>query len=225
MPWVFALLDHHVLPIYAQNKWAFSTPKRKDSATSQYCGEIENAKPLEIFQLKSPPPTLSPSPTLFPHGWNFPGDFGKLIDWTTMCVFSFEFYLVIHDVVDNWAISNEATLISNKLGFEPMFELMRTQFTNAYMALISLPMGVPLYIALYAFRQCYHEAVSASSHFWFTLSQHIMQVFVNFLIWTYNSIVWYSLTHCGRVTHICVVKLTTIGSDDGLSPGRRQAII
>ena len=34
-----------------------------------------------------------------------------------------------------------------------------------------------------------------------------------------------SLTHWGRVTHICVSKLTTIGSDDGLSPGLRQAII
>ena len=28
-----------------------------------------------------------------------------------------------------------------------------------------------------------------------------------------------------RVTHICVNELTTIGSDNGLSPGRRQAII
>ena len=33
------------------------------------------------------------------------------------------------------------------------------------------------------------------------------------------------LTHWGRVTHICVVKLTIIASDNGLSPGRRQAII
>ena len=33
------------------------------------------------------------------------------------------------------------------------------------------------------------------------------------------------LTHWGRVTHICVVKMTIIGSDNGLSPGRRQAII
>ena len=33
------------------------------------------------------------------------------------------------------------------------------------------------------------------------------------------------LIHWGRVTHICVSKLTTIGSDNGLSPGRRQAII
>ena len=33
------------------------------------------------------------------------------------------------------------------------------------------------------------------------------------------------LTHWGRVTHICVSKLTIIGPDNGLSPGRRQAII
>ena len=33
------------------------------------------------------------------------------------------------------------------------------------------------------------------------------------------------LTHWGRVTHICVSKMTIIGSDNGLSPGRRQAII
>ena len=34
-----------------------------------------------------------------------------------------------------------------------------------------------------------------------------------------------SLTHWGRMTHICVGKLTIIGSDNGLSPGRRQVII
>ena len=34
----------------------------------------------------------------------------------------------------------------------------------------------------------------------------------------------YLLTHRGRVTHICVGNTTIIGSDDGLSPGRRQAI-
>ena len=32
------------------------------------------------------------------------------------------------------------------------------------------------------------------------------------------------LTHWDRATHICVSKLTIIGSDNGLSPGRRQAI-
>ena len=33
------------------------------------------------------------------------------------------------------------------------------------------------------------------------------------------------LIHWGRVTHICVGKLTIIGSDNDLSPGRRQAIV
>ena len=40
---------------------------------------------------------------------------------------------------------------------------------------------------------------------------------------TFNSL--FTLIHWGRATHICVGKLTTIGSDNGLSPGRRQAII
>ena len=38
------------------------------------------------------------------------------------------------------------------------------------------------------------------------------------------TLLWY-LTHWGRVTHICVGKLTIIDSDNGLSPERRQAII
>ena len=54
------------------------------------------------------------------------------------------------------------------------------------------------------------------------------------IIWTndglvnwriYTSLGLDDLTHWGRVTHICVSKLTTIGSYNGLSPGRRQAII
>ena len=33
------------------------------------------------------------------------------------------------------------------------------------------------------------------------------------------------LAHWGQVTHICIGKLTIIGSDNGLWPGRRQTII
>ena len=40
-----------------------------------------------------------------------------------------------------------------------------------------------------------------------------------------TAIVARQLTHWGPVTNICVGKLTIIGSDNGLSPGRRQAII
>ena len=32
-------------------------------------------------------------------------------------------------------------------------------------------------------------------------------------------------THWGQMTHICVIKLTTIGYNNGLSPGRHHAII
>ena len=34
-----------------------------------------------------------------------------------------------------------------------------------------------------------------------------------------------TLTHWGPVTHICLDNLTAIGSDNGLSPSQRQAII
>ena len=33
-----------------------------------------------------------------------------------------------------------------------------------------------------------------------------------------------TLTHWGPVTHICIRKLTTNGSDNGLTPGRHQSI-
>ena len=38
------------------------------------------------------------------------------------------------------------------------------------------------------------------------------------------SVLWV-ITHWGRVMHICISKLTIIGSDNGLSPERHQAII
>ena len=53
------------------------------------------------------------------------------------------------------------------------------------------------------------------------LSSHLQ-----YALWTIHKLCCYCLlTHWGRVTHICVTKLTIIGSDNGLSPGRRQAII
>ena len=40
-----------------------------------------------------------------------------------------------------------------------------------------------------------------------------------------NITIMKALTHWGRVTHLCVSNLKIIGPDNGLSPGRRQAII
>ena len=34
----------------------------------------------------------------------------------------------------------------------------------------------------------------------------------------------FSITHWGPVTHICVIKLAIISSDNDLSPGQRQVI-
>ena len=55
-----------------------------------------------------------------------------------------------------------------------------------------------------------------------------MAAILNFPFWNVFSWMKMSesyLTHWGRVTHICVSDLTIIGSDNGLSPGRRQVII
>ena len=41
--------------------------------------------------------------------------------------------------------------------------------------------------------------------------------------WTTTTV--FDITHWGRATHICVGKLTVIGSENGLSPSRRQAIM
>ena len=45
------------------------------------------------------------------------------------------------------------------------------------------------------------------------------------VFWLYNKAHFIEINHWGRVTHICVGNLTIIGPDNGLSPGRRQAII
>ena len=45
------------------------------------------------------------------------------------------------------------------------------------------------------------------------------------LVTPFTEIAIDTLTHWGRVTHICVSKLTIIASDNGLSSGRRQAIM
>ena len=45
------------------------------------------------------------------------------------------------------------------------------------------------------------------------------------IYWQGQYWVIHMLTHWGRVPHLCVSKLTIIGSGNGLSPGRRQTII
>ena len=54
-----------------------------------------------------------------------------------------------------------------------------------------------------------------------TLSETVMASFIN----VYTSLSLDESNHWGHVRHICVSKLSITGSDNGLSPGRRQAII
>ena len=56
--------------------------------------------------------------------------------------------------------------------------------------------------------------------YWYSTPCLLLQLHVA-VMWCKST----SLTHWERVTHICVSKLTIIDSDNGLSPGRRQAII
>ena len=67
--------------------------------------------------------------------------------------------------------------------------------------------------------------------FCYQLDESFQQIVEIPVMWDALMLMWHhyngllQLTHWGRVTHICVSKLTIIGPDNGLSPGRRQAII
>ena len=54
--------------------------------------------------------------------------------------------------------------------------------------------------------------------------QHTQDFFLNTLYMLHDNMEFSHLTHWGPATHICFSKLTIIGSDNGLSPGRRQVI-
>ena len=54
----------------------------------------------------------------------------------------------------------------------------------------------------------------------FNVLYDVISTVMRHWLWEY-----FILTHWGRVTHICVGNITTNGSDNGLSPDRRQAII
>ena len=71
------------------------------------------------------------------------------------------------------------------------------------------------------FRTTFSDALSCMKMYEFRLRFH-WNLFVR--IYLVTEWVLY-LTHWGRVTHICVGKLIIIGSDNGLPPERRQAII
>ena len=54
---------------------------------------------------------------------------------------------------------------------------------------------------------------------------HWLSLYPEWSLWFMRGPYIIYLTHWGQVMHICVGKLTIIASDNGLSPGRCQAII
>ena len=70
------------------------------------------------------------------------------------------------------------------------------------------------------------QARNCTSTVWYhticSFQNRQMRVKLQSICW---SILLITLTHWGRVTHICVRELTIIGLDNGLSPGRRHSII
>ena len=67
-----------------------------------------------------------------------------------------------------------------------------------------------------------HSCVNSRVYACFVITKSLNYCMVTYF---HMRMVWFLLTHWGRVTLICVSKLSIIGSYNGLSPARRQAII
>ena len=89
------------------------------------------------------------------------------------------------------------------------------------------PLAIPLHYARRLWKSLPFLFMLDHESAW-SLSIDLLNFFCNVCwYWSHRLLTWRlpMLTHWGRVTHICVSKLTLIGSDNGLSPGRHQAII
>ena len=92
----------------------------------------------------------------------------------------------------------------------------------------SLPEGTkPLPEAILTYHQYGPVAFTRGQFHWIWSSYQITEfcMRIKYLKWQPHLPGDNELTHWGQVTHICVSKITIIGSDNGLLPGCRQAII
>ena len=78
-----------------------------------------------------------------------------------------------------------------------------------------------IYIFIFSDKSCY-KSMRHKHKFW--IKFQIIEVVNHISIKGYHNVVQVA-PNKGRVTHVCVSKLTIICSDNGLSPGRCQAII
>ena len=77
----------------------------------------------------------------------------------------------------------------------------------------------------YLMIQCQAQVTIQYLHVYFIIHIKRSYVFQHKCLKVIDTVKYDTLTHWGRVTHVCVVKQTIIGSDNGLSPERRKAII
>ena len=99
-------------------------------------------------------------------------------------------------------------------------------FQEIWLLLNNIYIVVDLKLMLTLWWPCFLRVIYCLHHNMLTTAMLHMSVIVEYM-WHYTSL--YKpvnpLTHWGRVTHTCVSELTIIGSDNSLSPDRRQAII
>ena len=112
-------------------------------------------------------------------------------------------------------VNNTTMSLVRCLLLTPLLQYSTALILNANLAKSRLPFTCFLVVRLF----CYFvQSTTVSSPCSVQNFKTIWQL--KLVLWTR----WIDLTHSGRVTHICVGNLTIIGSDNGLSPGRRQAI-
>ena len=112
-----------------------------------------------------------------------------------------------------------------------MLRYLNANFHITHKSILDNPAHAYLHhcAAMWMYAEPNKEIMIAITRLWFTNVPKMLNVsllVINYTNWSIASSLYFNrgLTHWGRVTQICVSNLTTIGSVNGLSPGRRQAI-
>ena len=112
-------------------------------------------------------------------------------------------------------INNQPTLVEIKFWFRAK---MMTWFTETYTRHQAVLKCVRIYFVLFSFCLTWRSEPVIQNSTWPNISLFGATICPDMMIHVLPN-------NSGRVTHICVGYLTIIGSDNGLSPCRRQAII
>ena len=98
--------------------------------------------------------------------------------------------------------------------------MIQREICEVYYERNSILISVCIVLPYRTFQQdCKHT----HTYIWIYTYMHMLHCV--YIEYAPKAMLFNSLTHWGRATHKCSSKLTIIGPDNGLSPGRRQAII